>query len=185
MITRRLVIGASALGFTSLAGLGAAWAWKSGRLALGPVDLPEAALPPVSGLLRDGSPVPGVNTVMRDEKPLLLNFWASWCPYCRSEHAILMELARDPRFTLIGIVMDDTDDKVTRYLTEHGNPFAQVSIDKSRVIIRAMRQRGIPSTLLVPPGQSRVAAKHIGPLTPMVFAEQFLPNLGSQSARAV
>ncbi|CAN1564718.1 thiol:disulfide interchange protein DsbE [Rhabdaerophilaceae bacterium] len=177
-----MFFGVSALGATAAFSVATAWAWKSGRLKLGSIDLPSAILPPIAGLQELGSPVPGVNTTSRSDKPLILNFWASWCPYCRSEHPILMQLSRDSRVKLIGVVMDDTHDAVAQYLTDHGNPFSEVSIDRSRLIVRAMRQRGIPSTLLVPAGETRVVAKFIGPLTPIVVAEQFLPHFSGQTA---
>ena len=163
MITRRSLI----LGSTAALGAGALGyiGWKTGRIRVGPIDVPDIALAPVPGVMRDGKQVAGFDSRLRFEKPLLINFWASWCPYCRAEHDELMMLANDERFTLVGIVKDDSADKVVSYLQSAGNPFAQLSIDTHHEVVKPMRQRGIPSTLLVPKGASRVSFSHLGPLT--------------------
>lgn len=178
MISRRTFLASSTLGGAALFGAGAYAAWTTGRLQVGPTDLPDVELPPVAGVLRDGRPLPGVSTVRRDARPLVVNFWASWCPYCRSEHHLLMELAQDRRIKLVGIVTDDGEANVARYLAEHGNPFEELSIDQGRVIVRAMRQRGIPTTMLIPPGESRVAFRHVGPLSESLIATEITARAG-------
>ncbi len=165
MISRRAFLGGSTFGSLALLGVGGHYAWQTGRIQLGPADLPDAALPPVPGVMRDGQPVPGFSSADRDERVLLLNFWASWCPYCRSEHDVLMKLAEDRRLKLIGIVSDDREAHVAQYLGEHGNPYAQLSMDHQKVVIRAMRQRGLPTTMLIPAGTTRVVFRHVGPIT--------------------
>jgi thiol-disulfide isomerase/thioredoxin len=41
-------------------------------------------------------------------KPLILNFWASWCPHCQNEVAILNKLqAKYPNINIIGIQVDE------------------------------------------------------------------------------
>lgn len=178
MISRRVVLGLGALGSVALFGAGAYGAWKTGRIQVGPADLPDIQLPPVDGVTRNGVAVPGICTRKRGDQTLLLNFWASWCPYCRSEHALLMELAKDPRLTLVGVVTDDSAGPVAKYLAEAGNPYHQLSIDSKREIVRSMRQRGIPTTMLVRPGQTRVSFRHIGPLDESVIQERILAALG-------
>jgi cytochrome c biogenesis protein CcmG/thiol:disulfide interchange protein DsbE len=180
MISRRAFLASSTLGGAALFGAGAYGAWSTGRLQVGPTDLPEAELPPVTGVMRDGQPVPGFSTARRDARPLVVNFWASWCPYCRSEHELLMQLSKDTRIKLVGIVTDDGEANVARYLAEHGNPFEELSIDSRRVIVRAMRQRGIPTTMLIPPGENRVAFRHVGPLDEAIIAGEIAVRVGNR-----
>ena len=43
-------------------------------------------------------------------KPLILHFWATWCPPCRKEMPAFIELQekyKDKKFTIIGIALDD------------------------------------------------------------------------------
>jgi cytochrome c biogenesis protein CcmG, thiol:disulfide interchange protein DsbE len=177
MISRRTFLASSTLGGAALLSAGAYGAWTTGRIQIGPTDLPEVELPAVPGVTRNGQDVRGFSTTRRDYRPLIVNFWASWCPYCRSEHDLLMQLSKDKRIKLVGIVTDDGEANVARYLAEHGNPYEELSIDARRVIVRAMRQRGIPTTMLVPAGESRVAFRHVGALTEAIVAGQLLAAL--------
>ncbi|MBN8534887.1 MAG: redoxin family protein [Rhizobiales bacterium] len=177
MISRRTFLSSSIIGGAALFGAGAYGAWSTGRIQLGPTDLPDAELPPVPGVLRNGQPVPGFSTFRRDTRPIVVNFWASWCPYCRSEHDLLMQLSKENRIKLVGIVTDDGEANVARYLAEHGNPFEQLSIDTRRLVVRAMRQRGIPTTMLIPPGENRVAFRHVGPLSDSIIAAEITSRL--------
>jgi cytochrome c biogenesis protein CcmG/thiol:disulfide interchange protein DsbE len=177
MISKRGFLGLATVAGVASLGLGTAYAWKTGRIALGPVDLPDTELPGLAGLTQNGRAVPGYCLRKRGDNVALINFWASWCPYCRSEHEELMRLAQDPRLTMIGIATDDTERNVLRYLDEHGNPYHQLSMDHGRVVVRATRQRGIPTTLVVPSGQTRAAFRHIGPLNEAIVSASILPLL--------
>lgn len=177
MISKRGFLGLATIAGAASLGLGAAYAWKTGRIAIGPVDFPDLEIPGLAGLERHSKPVPGYGFSKRGDNVALVNFWASWCPYCRSEHGILMKLARDERLTLIGIATDDTDRNVLRYLQEHGNPYHQLSVDHNRVIVRATRQRGIPTTMIVPAGKTRAAFRHVGPLNAAIVSGSILPLL--------
>ena len=48
-------------------------------------------------------------------KPVLLNFWATWCEPCRDEYPMLNELAKQygPQgFQIVGVSMDDDGDLI-------------------------------------------------------------------------
>ena len=56
------------------------------------------------------------------DRPLLLNFWATWCAPCRREMPMLETLhqeRRDDPLTIIGIAIDRVDD-VTAFVPESG-----------------------------------------------------------------
>src|SRR5262245_65226902 len=46
---------------------------------------PQTDLPPVAGLMRDGMPVPGLETAAFKGAVSVLNVWSSWCVPCRDE----------------------------------------------------------------------------------------------------
>ncbi len=110
-------------------------------------DIARSALP---GLMSPtGWPVPGLPTGHFRNKVTLLNIWASWCGYCRGEHKLLMGLEQKLGQSVSGLVHLDEHEPAARYLRETGNPFRAVGHDTGNVMGRAIRQRGVPSTLVV------------------------------------
>ena len=54
-------------------------------------------------------------------KPILLNFWATWCPYCREERPYLNSLYkeyRDRGLIIVAVSTDRSPSKVREYLNE-------------------------------------------------------------------
>src|SRR5687767_4281218 len=43
-------------------------------------------------------------------RPLLVNFFASWCAGCTVEHALLMKIAQEENVEIVGIDYKDTDE---------------------------------------------------------------------------
>ena len=129
------------------------------------VHLPSVVLQPVSGLKTvAGRAVPGVSTEVIGSRPLVINFWGTWCPYCRAEHAALADLASDTRFVFVGVAIRDSDADVAAYLGAHGNPYAAVSVDHTLALAKPLGQRGVPTKMAFG-GDRRVAATLIGPAT--------------------
>ena len=60
-------------------------------------------------------------------KVVVVNFWNSWCIPCLQEHQALVDFygrhAGDPTFAMIGIVRDDTESAVGRYVEDEGVPY--------------------------------------------------------------
>jgi thiol-disulfide isomerase/thioredoxin len=139
------------------------------RIGSRPVLLPliallVAAASPVRAQLeagiRVGTPAPAVTINDLDgrpvdlgavlgRKPVLLEFWATWCPLCQ---ALLPELERvhrlyGDRVALFGInvTVNDSKDRIRRYLAEHRPPF-QVLFDEKGVGARAY---DVPSTSFI------------------------------------
>src|SRR5262249_9151026 len=82
---------------------------------------PVTLLPAVTGLERDGKPVPGIDADSFKGEVTVLNVWASWCVPCRTEAPLLIRLAADKRIRVVGINQKDAADDAKRFLARYGN----------------------------------------------------------------
>jgi cytochrome c biogenesis protein CcmG/thiol:disulfide interchange protein DsbE len=125
---------------------------------------PDANLPPVEGLVRDGTPVPGIAGTDFAGQVTLVNVWASWCVPCHDEAPILLQMAKDQRFRIVGINYKDQPDNARRFIGRYGNPFAAVGADASGRASIDWGVYGVPETFVVG-RDGRIAYKLIGPIT--------------------
>lgn len=108
--------------------------------------------------------------------PSIVNFFASWCTPCLEEHPVLMQLAREGGVRLVGINYKDAPDDALRWLARHGNPYAVVARDSEGDAGLDWGVYGVPETYLVD-ADGVILHKHVGPLTPTVWSEDFAPRL--------
>lgn len=143
---------------------------------------PATSLPPLEGArLADGRPVPGLTFPAGGTgRPALVNVFASWCAPCRAEHPLLMRLAADPRFDLVGINYKDKPEQASGFLEELGNPYAQIGADEDGRAGIDWGVYGVPETFLVSP-EGTVLWKATGPLTPAIIQQELLPRLEAAS----
>ena len=137
---------------------------------------PSLDLAPLEGLVENGQAVPALTDAAIEGKLSLVNVWASWCVPCRQEHPILLELARDPRVTLVGINYKDKTDNALEFLDELGNPFAAVGIDPNGKAAIDWGVYGVPETYLVAP-DGEILFKQIGPFTVDALRDKLLPAI--------
>ena len=137
-------------------------------------DLP--ALDASFGFTVNGEPMKGFKTEDLMGKVSVVNVWASWCPTCRDEHPILLEMNKDTRFELLGLAYKDEAPNTARFLKNYGNPFDRVGMDyKGRAGID-WGVYGAPETFIVD-RKGTIRYKHIGALTPRSMQETFMPKL--------
>jgi len=125
---------------------------------------PQTNLPPVAGLERNGAAVPGIDAASFNGAVTVVNVWASWCVPCHDEAPLLMRLAQDSRFRLIGINYKDEPDNARRFLGRYGNPFAAAGADLNGRAGIEWGVYGVPETFVVG-RDARIAYKLVGPIT--------------------
>ncbi len=107
------------------------WAlsFEGSRMVLTPTDAP------VTGR-RAGAPAPDFAAEATDGqlhdlaryqgKPLLLDFWATWCAPCIRAHPEVVALAKEHGIAVLGISADEDPEVVKRWLAEHPTPWPSI-----------------------------------------------------------
>ena len=109
-------------------------------------------------------------------KPVVVNFWSTWCIPCRQEHPLLEELAKVEGIQLLGINYKDKPENARRFLGSLGNPYQRVGADTGGRTAIEWGVYGVPETFVVD-GEGTIRYKFIGPLSPESYYDVFLPEL--------
>ena len=126
---------------------------------------PQTALPPLAGLVSEGTQVPGLDPAMFKGKVSIVNVWASWCVPCHDEAPLFTELGKDKRLQLVGINYKDAPDNARRFLGRYGNPFGVVGVDGNGRAAIEWGVYGVPETFVVG-RDGTIVYKMVGPVTP-------------------
>jgi peroxiredoxin len=97
-------------------------------------------------------------------KPVMVNFWATWCPPCLEEMPALERLYRrhrDAGFVLVAVSLDANPEKVQEFLTRHHLTFP-VGLDPKTRVAELYGVRALPSTFIVD-RRGNLSALALGP----------------------
>jgi cytochrome c biogenesis protein CcmG/thiol:disulfide interchange protein DsbE len=134
--------------------------------------VPDFTLPPVAALN-----LPGLATAdLKKGEVALVNVWASWCVPCRTEHPLLMQLAKREDLRVVGINYKDDPENARRFLMTLGVPFAAVGSDLNGRASVDWGVYGVPESFLVD-GQGVIRLKWIGPLSPEALKNDIIPKI--------
>lgn len=111
----------------------------------------------------------------------VFNVWGTWCGGCREEHSVLLEIRKRTQVPLIGLDWRDEDPTALQWLSELGNPYEIVAVDREGRTAIDWGVYGAPETFLVDP-QGIVVYKYIGPLTLEAWETKFVPRLPPEQA---
>ena len=115
------------------------------RLAAGErVPAPEFELPTL-----DGSDTLSLSSLRG--KPVVLNFWASWCEPCKEEAPALQEVWQENRergLVVVGVNFDDFQADARRFVEDAGVTFPLVR-DRSGELIGRYGSYGVPVTYVI------------------------------------
>ena len=107
---------------------------------------------------------------------LIVNFWASWCIPCRSEHPVLVDAAarwESAGVRVVGVLYQDDTDNATDFLDEFGRGYETVTDPNGRAAI-AFGVTGAPETFIVD-AAGVIRYKQIGPITPDIWEGTLWP----------
>ncbi|MEO6487300.1 MAG: redoxin family protein [Thermoanaerobaculia bacterium] len=112
-------------------------------------------------------------------KPVVLNFWATWCGPCYEEHPVLVANARQlgSEVQFLGVVFQDSEDKIMKFLNERGAAYPTVVDDAGKTAI-AYGVGGVPETFFLD-ASGKIVSKFSGPLS----TEELRANLAKAVGR--
>jgi cytochrome c biogenesis protein CcmG/thiol:disulfide interchange protein DsbE len=115
------------------------------------VNVPFSTAPDFSLGLFDGSTFT-LSQAVQTGKPVVVNFWASWCGPCADEAPVLQDAARRSadRFTFVGIDVQDIDADAQAFLRKNGVSYANGSGNAGPISIQ-YGMRGVPETYFIAP----------------------------------
>lgn len=163
-----------------LGGLAVASLWGSN-------DTGDDAGVPVRGILEIGAPAPDFEVelldgtmfslaehIETDGRPVVLNFWASWCGPCRAEMPDLDEFADSkPGILVLGVAIEDTEENARQFAEELGVGYP-LGIDEPGVLGAKYPYLGLPATWVIG-GDGTLRREVIGQVT-----FEFLNQLANQ-----
>ena len=99
-------------------------------------------------------------------KPVVINFWASWCGPCKYEHPVLEWAVREygDRAQFVGIIFEDEENAARDFLTRNGSPMPQLIDPNSRVSVD-YGVSGVPETYFIN-SEGVIVDKYVGPIPP-------------------
>lgn len=110
--------------------------------------------------------------------PVVLNFWATWCPPCLAEMPDLQALheAAGEDLRLVGIDVQDAPSLAEDFVADVGTTY-ELARDPERTYLDATGGFGMPTTLFVRPDGS-VAYRQTGPMTLAQMQDLVAEHLG-------
>ncbi len=153
-VRRRLLLGIP-LGVAAAAGLGSLALLR--RMTRGTYDphavgdprvghaVPEFVLPALSAAAAGFSSA----DILAAGRPILINFFASWCVPCLQEAPTLMALHDAKAIPIWGVAYQDKPADAAAFLTRNGNPYTRLARDDSGTTAINFGLYGVPETYYI------------------------------------
>jgi thiol-disulfide isomerase/thioredoxin len=96
-------------------------------------------------------------------KVVLVNFWATWCPYCRKEKPVIDRFWKDMRdqgFEVVSISIDDSPEKISAWMQDKGYAFMAAPTNAS--VAAAFGHIGSVPTSFIVDAEGRIRHKIAG-----------------------
>ncbi|MBV9327063.1 MAG: TlpA family protein disulfide reductase [Chloroflexi bacterium] len=145
------------------------------------VDVPFTAAPDFTLGLFDGSSF-SLSSALHSGKPVVVNFWASWCGPCADEAPVMQDAARryGDTVTFVGVDVQDIDSDAQSFLHKYGITYLNGSGNAGSISVQ-YGMRGVPETYFIATDGHLVRKWNV--LT-SADLEQFLGELQRASGRS-
>ncbi len=108
----------------------------------------------------------------------LLNIWATWCPSCKQEHPVLMQIAKANKAPIYGLYYKDDPEYGVEWLKNNGNPYRANAVDKDGSVGIEWGTYGTPETFIIDE-KGIIQYKHVGPISWQDWKDKLLPKIQS------
>ena len=169
-MTQRVKLTAQLLALGLVAGLLALLVWQLGHQQHAPKVGAMAPAFTLSRLEGTGK----VSLASYRGKPVVLNFWASWCEPCKSEAAVLERdwtTYRNRGVVFLGVDYHDLAADARKFVNAHALTFTMLK-DGSGKVTGSYGISQVPETYVLN-RQGRVVAHLAGPITSREFSGEF------------
>ncbi len=110
----------------------------------------------------------------------VVNVWGTWCPGCRVEHNVLLDVRRSGLVPIIGVNLRDEQSQALGWLSQLGDPYEVVVMDTDGRTSIDFGVYGAPETFLINP-QGIVMHRHVGPLTHEAWQRDFAARINGNT----
>ncbi len=110
-------------------------------------------------------------------KPVLINFWATWCGPCEEEMPLIQKAADDygQKLVILGINDDEAIDQVRPFVQQHHLSF-NILMDPGAKVTDLYQVRGFPTTYFVD-ANGKIQAIQIGQMSAEIL-NKYLSQIG-------
>jgi thiol-disulfide isomerase/thioredoxin len=124
----------------------------------------------------DGNPV---STAQWPGKVVILNFWATWCPPCRDEIPLLVELAKKYKdgLQIVGVSLDDSSPVEVKRFAQIFHVNYPIVMGSHELISEYGGVPALPTTFLINK-EGRIVLKHEGLYPPEVYETEVRSLMG-------
>ena len=137
-------------------------------------SVPDFTLPPLASYQGFGA-----SDLAALNRPVLVNFFASWCVPCVIEHPELMALSKEG-LPIWGIAYKDTETASAGFINRHGNPYTRVAADHPGRVAIDWGVYGVPESYLLD-RTGVVRWRMAGPITAEIADAQLRPLIRAMS----
>jgi cytochrome c biogenesis protein CcmG/thiol:disulfide interchange protein DsbE len=179
-VTRRVKVVAQLVALAGVAGLLALLVWQLGNQPHAPSVGAKAPAFTLRRLEGGGK----VSLASYRGKPVVLNFWASWCEPCKAEAAVLERdwtSYRGRGVVFLGVDFHDLASDARRFVSAHSLTFTMLQDGSGKVTSGSYGVSQVPETYVLN-RQGRVVAHLAGPITAPAFAGEFRSALAKAAA---
>ena len=96
-------------------------------------------------------------------EPLLIHFWATWCPICEMENDNIQNVAKDYR-TLNIAIQSGSDTEITEYANRNNLKLDNIINDRSGTLATFFGVTGTPTSFIISPS-GKISSKEVGYMT--------------------